>query len=119
MKKRLVLIVFTVLLLNEVQTFAQQKAKYDTLKIETSAICEICKTTIEEVLAFTPGVKKSDLNMETKSVTVIYKPDKTNYYSVCQAIAKAGYDADSVKADIKAYNKLPPCCKYTGKNSEH
>jgi hypothetical protein len=27
------------------------------------------------------------------------------------AIANSGYDAEDVKAEIDAYNKLPKCCK--------
>jgi hypothetical protein len=27
------------------------------------------------------------------------------------AIANTGYDAEEIKADAEAYNKLPKCCK--------
>ncbi len=35
-----------------------------TVKIKTSAICEMCKERIEKNLALTKGVEKSDLNLE-------------------------------------------------------
>jgi hypothetical protein len=31
------------------------------------------------------------------------------------AITKSGYDADSLKADPKAFKHLPECCKKPGK----
>jgi copper chaperone CopZ len=91
---------------------SQEKSKFDTLFIKTSAQCEMCKETIEEALAFTPGVKKSNLDMENKFVKVVYRPSKTTYHKICVAISDAGYNADSLKADPKAYDQLPACCKY-------
>ena len=37
--------------------------------------------------------------------------DKTSPEEIKEAISKLGYDADEVKADSAAYNKLPSCCK--------
>lgn len=85
--------------------------KYEEIKIKTSSQCEMCKEKIEETLAFTKGVKKSELDLETNTVTVTYRPKKTTPENIRKAIAKAGYDADDVKADTKAYVKLPACCK--------
>ena len=96
--------------------FAQQKKadKYSEIKVKTSAQCGMCKETIEKALAFEKGVKSSDLNVDTKVATVKYDPAKTSPDKIKLAISKAGYDADEVKADIKAYNKLSPCCKKDG-----
>lgn len=86
------------------------------LKVKTSAVCGMCKSTIEKELAFTKGVKKSELDVASKVVTVTYNPNKTTPEKIRQAIAKAGYDADDVPADAKAYEKLHACCK---KDVEH
>lgn len=81
------------------------------LKVKTSAVCGMCKTTIERELAFAKGVKKSELDVPSKVVTVIYNPNKTTPEKIRQAISMAGYDADDVPADPKAYEKLHACCK--------
>ena len=84
------------------------------IKIKTSAQCDNCKERIEKALAFEKGVKKSTLDVKTKECTVIYNPKKTSPEKIKAAIAKSGYDADEVKAEDKAYNKLPRCCQKGG-----
>jgi periplasmic mercuric ion binding protein len=88
-----------------------QKTKLKEVKITTSAVCSMCKETIENALAFEGGVKKATLDVDTKIVTVIYNIDKTNIDKIKLAIANAGYDADDIKANAKAYEKLEDCCK--------
>lgn len=83
-----------------------------TVKIKTSAICEMCKERIEKNLALTRGIEKSDVNLADKSiVTVTYNPDKIDLVGIKNAIAEVGYDADDVPAIKKNYDKLPSCCK--------
>lgn len=89
--------------------------KSETVKIKTSAICEMCKETIEKKLAFTKGVTESNLNLDDKVVTVIYNPKKTDVQRIKKSISEAGYDADEVVADEKGYGKLPDCCKKDAK----
>ena len=81
------------------------------VKIKTSAICGMCKKTIEKALSKEAGVQKSSLNVDTKVVTVQYDPKVTGPDKIRTAISKAGYDADDVKADPKAYQNLDECCK--------
>jgi len=102
-------ILFSVLLLSA--GLNAQGGKFEVVKIKTSSQCEDCKARIEEALAFEKGVKKSELDLETHIVTVSYKIGKTSPEKIRKAISKAGYDADDVKADPKAYGKLPACCK--------
>ena len=85
--------------------------KLETVKIKTSAICEMCKATIEKKLAFTKGVSESSLNLDDKVVTVIYNPKKTDLQSIKKSISEAGYDADELLANEKGYSKLSDCCK--------
>ena len=87
------------------------QSKLDSVKIQTSAQCGMCKDRIEETLAFEKGVKKSELDLETKIVTVYYKSSKTNPNKIRTVLTKVGYDADDMPADQKAYQKLPACCK--------
>jgi copper chaperone CopZ len=93
---------------------ASAQKKVEEVKIQTSAQCEDCKERIEKELVYTKGVKSVDLDLETKIVTVSYRTDKTDADKLRKAIAGVGYDADDVKADPKAYDKLPACCKKGG-----
>lgn len=88
-----------------------QSASLSELKVKTSAVCGECKERIETALAFEKGVKKSTLNLKSQIVTITYNPKKTTPEKLRLAITKVGYDADSVSATPKGYNKLPACCK--------
>lgn len=87
------------------------RTEIDTIRVKTSSQCDMCKERIEETLAFERGVKSSELDLDTKIVTVAYKTGRTNPDRIRRAISKAGYDADDVPADAGAYGKLPSCCK--------
>ena len=105
------LLAVTILLItiNSFTVFATNKT--DTVTIKTSARCDDCKERIESRLNFTKGIKSAKLNMDTKAVVVIYDSEKTNLEAIKTAITKAGYDADEMPADLKAYNRLPKCCQ--------
>ncbi len=90
---------------------ATAQAKMDTVKIKTSAECDMCKTKIEKEVGLTKGVKKATLDLATRELTVIYNPTKTTVAKIKTVISNAGYDADEVKANNRAKNKLPDCCK--------
>ncbi|CAN5451676.1 hypothetical protein BH10BAC1_BH10BAC1_14130 [soil metagenome] len=92
-------------------TSKAQSSSTAELQIKTSAICDMCKTTIEKYMAFEKGVKKSTLDVDSKILTVIYDPKKTTPEQLRIAVSKSGYDADDVPADKKAYKKLDACCK--------
>jgi copper chaperone CopZ len=83
----------------------------ETVKIITSAICEMCKERIEKNLALTKGVAKSDLNLDDKVITVEFDAAKIDAAGIKKVISESGYDADEVKAVAKDYAKLPNCCK--------
>ncbi|MBK7211762.1 MAG: heavy-metal-associated domain-containing protein [Bacteroidales bacterium] len=89
----------------------QEANKKETIKIATSSQCEMCKTRIETAMAYEKGVVKSNLDLETKILTVTYKTGKTTPEQIRKAISMVGYDADDVPADPKAYSELSPCCK--------
>jgi periplasmic mercuric ion binding protein len=112
MKKNIFLLVF---LFVSAITFAD-KPKTETIKIKTSAICEMCKETIEKKLAFTKGIIDAsvDLDSKDKITTIIFNPKKTNADKIRKAIAEVGYDADGVLAIPAGYEKLPDCCKKGG-----
>lgn len=95
--------------------FAQEKkGKMETVVIQTSAECGDCKERIEEGLNYTKGVKFAELDLETKKVTVKFDPKKISLQQVKEKIASIGYDADEVKANPEAVQKLPACCQPGG-----
>ena len=106
-----------ILLLAGFQIQAQKpakKKKTEEITIHTSSTCGECKEIIESTLSKTKGVKKSNLDLATKDVTVVYSPKKTNPTAIKKVIVFAGYDADELKADQEAYDNLPKCCKVGG-----
>jgi mercuric ion binding protein len=88
-----------------------QETALQTAKIKTSAVCDMCKATIERAVAYEKGVKAVSLDVKSRMLTVSYRPDKTNLDKIRTAVSKTGYDADSVTADPKAYEKIDACCK--------
>jgi cation transport ATPase len=88
-----------------------QTNAFSEVQIKTSAVCDMCKTTLEKAMAYEKGVKKSSLNVESAVLTVYYNPKKTDADKIKKAVTEAGYDADEMKANIRAYDKLNACCK--------
>ncbi len=84
------------------------------LDVKTSTICDMCKKTIEAELIYEKGIKKVEVHLEDHMVHVRYDDRKTEPATIRKAIAAIGYDADEVKADEKAWEKLPACCKAEG-----
>ena len=105
MKK--IISLFTLILLS----ITGSKAQIIESKITTSGQCEHCKETIEKNIRFEKGVKKVAFDEKTHVVTVKYDETKTNLKNIQIAISKLGYNADSIPADSKAYEKLNACCK--------
>ncbi|MDB5222225.1 MAG: hypothetical protein JWN83_892 [Chitinophagaceae bacterium] len=73
--------------------------------------CETCKKRIENA-AKSGGAVTADWNDESQILAVSYDGAKTSSEKIQKAIASSGHDTQAFKADNKAYNKLPSCCKY-------
>ena len=109
MKLRSLLI--ALVLLATANMASAQKKSVEKVIIQTSAVCEMCKATIEEGMVYVKGVREADLNLEDFRVTVTYRADKTDPEKIKQAIAKLGYTADDIKPLQKDFDKLHECCK--------
>ena len=105
--KNLTIIIVTVLMTNA--AFAQKGV--ETVKIQTSAVCEMCKETIETQLAFTKGVTAAELDLETFVVAVSYRTKKTTIEELRKSINAVGYDSDESKPSKEHYEKLHHCCR--------
>lgn len=112
MKNTLVIIGFLFLLVSMV------KPKPVQVVIQTSAECNDCKVRIEEKLNYTKGIVFSELNFNTKELTVKFRPDKITLEQIKQLVSELGYDADEVKANPEAQKKLPTCCQPGGMGHE-
>lgn len=88
--------------------------KLADLDVKTSTICDMCEKTIETEMIYEKGVKKVDVDLTASVVHFQYDSRKTSPEKIRTALAGIGYDADDVKADEKAWQKLPECCKKEG-----
>ncbi len=87
---------------------AQQLAQ---VQIQTSAVCGMCKKTLEKAMAYEKGVKAAELDVASKTLTIAYRPDKTTPDALRRAVQATGYDADTQPAEARAYQRLPECCQ--------
>ncbi len=100
------------------QEGAGKKGKKVKASIQTSAVCDGCKFRLESNVKKIDGVKSAVLNLGNKQMKVQFDNSLTNIEAIRQVISATGYDADDVKADPAALEKLPACCKpgYKGKH---
>lgn len=99
-----------------VNSYAQtsNQTKVTTTKTETikvSGNCGMCKARIEKA-AKIDGVTKAEWSKKDKTLTASFNPAKTNMDEIGKKVAAAGHDTEKVKAEDKAYEKLPSCCLY-------
>jgi len=97
---------------------AQEKGKKNQKAvIKTSIYCEHCKVcescgqNFQSNMLKMPGVRMYELDENEKTITVYYNSQKTTLADIKVGISKLGFDADDVKADPIAYDKLDSCCK--------
>jgi copper chaperone CopZ len=99
-----------------INSFAQiqDHSKMTTTKSDTIKVwgnCEMCKARIEKA-AKLDGVSKAEWDTQSKILWVTFDTAKTSMDEISKNIAAAGHDNSKVKADDKAYNALPGCCRY-------
>jgi copper chaperone CopZ len=109
-KMKKAIMTFALIIFGSIAVFAQAKQE-EEVKIKTSAVCKMCKATIEKSLAYEKGIKTATLDVPSQIVTVTYNPKKTDADRIKKAINQTGYDADQLPADAKAYDRLDDCCK--------
>jgi len=96
---------------------AQQNKKNQKAVIRTALYCDHCKEcetcgkNFQANLYKIRGLKMFELDEKAMTITVYYNAEKTDLQSIKTAISKLGYDADEIKADVSAYEKLDGCCK--------
>lgn len=104
--------VFATLVMAFTLNFATaQKAK---MTFKSSIICEMCKETIEEGLAYVDGIKSAKVDVEGNEIFVKFKTDVISEKEVKEKINSLGYVAGDMKPSEEQYNKLDDCCKKGG-----
>lgn len=109
-------LLFSILFFAPNAATAQQKSNQKAI-IKTVLYCDHCKECETCGLKFKTemlkikGLKMYELDEKKMTITVYYNSQKTNLQTIKTAISKLGYDADDIKADAKAYEKLDGCCK--------
>lgn len=93
----------------------QAQSTITTTTISVKGNCGECKERIENA-ADIKGVKVCKWDEKTQIATVTYDSAKITLAKIEVAIANAGHETKSAKADDKAYKSLSECCKY--KDSE-
>lgn len=106
--KIMMLVIITGLTITSVSA---QSEKLTEIDIKVSSQCSECTETIERAMSFEKGVKKASVDLETNTVKVTYRTAKTTPEKIRKAISEAGYDADDIAANPKAYENLSDCCK--------
>lgn len=95
------------------------KAQTEEVSFAVSGNCSMCKKRIENALYSVPGVKTAVWNPGNKQAKVVFQSGKTNLAALQAAVAKAGHDTETAKADNATYDKLPGCCHYREGNGGH
>ena len=80
------------------------------IKVPTM-VCDMCCDTIVKAIKGVEGVKAVKLDMEKKLMRVTVEDKAGIQEKIEIAVSKAGYQANGVKADPKAFADLPGCCK--------
>jgi copper chaperone CopZ len=99
-----------------VLTTAFAKPQLAEVVIKTTFYCDHyaqceSKPALEKEIMLTSGVKSVNIDATAMTITVKYNAKRTNPEKIRKVISNAGYDADSVKANPKAVEKLDGCCK--------
>lgn len=83
------------------QNEKEKKGEKETVVFDVSMTCASCKKRIEKNIPFEKGVKDLRVNLDDKTVMVVYQNNKTDQDKLREAIEKMGYTV-TVHQDNKA-----------------
>jgi periplasmic mercuric ion binding protein len=119
MKKNLFLLFFSISFLANFMNAQEPKivvaTPATTLTKEVFTVygnCNMCKRAIEGNVVLLTGIHEAVWDKETDQMTVSFDPKLMTLDKIKQRIADIGYDSDTHRATIEAYNNLPGCCQY-------
>lgn len=111
--KRIISLLIALFIFSSFSLAGPQSETEKVVKVQTSAICKMCKSRLERALSLSSGVTNAKLDLTDKVMTVTYKPKKTSEGKIRDIISKTGYQADNVPAVESAHDRLPKCCQRT------
>ncbi len=74
--------------------------------------CGMCKDRIERAAYSVRGVRSADWNQEKQSLTVTWRPQRTDQEEIERTIAKAGHDTENFLTHDETHANLHHCCIY-------
>lgn len=86
----------------------------EEVTLKSSIVCEMCKNTIEEGLAYTSGIKTVRVDVENNEIYIKYNSSKITLEKIKDEINEMGYVAGDQKPTRKQYDSLHGCCKKEG-----
>ena len=107
-------VILLLLLAGRTQAQDADHSKFASVDIHSNAVCDMCQTTIQTEMLYVKGVQAVKVNLETNTIHVDYKANRTDPDKLRQAISKLGYMADNVMPDAEARKALPDCCQKEG-----
>jgi copper chaperone CopZ len=90
----------------------EKKSKNKKVVIKVAGNCGMCEKRIEKAAFSVKGVKDAEWHVDCQDIHLVIDETKCSADDVAKAIAKAGHDTGSVKADDAVYDKLHGCCNY-------
>src|SRR5215472_7228513 len=100
MSARLASILAVFMLLTTGQSLAG-KPQSVTLDVPTMT-CPLCPITVRKALEQVPGVKGARVDLDKKTATVIFDPDRTSTAALIKATTDAGYPSGLQVSDAPA-----------------
>lgn len=73
--------------------------------------CAYCKRLLSNFIGREKGVLSYVIDVKSKQAKIFFAPDLTNPELLRYAIANAGFQADTVKAEPHSRKLLPVCCR--------
>lgn len=95
MKKFLTILSALLLLVGAVS--AKPKDQTRQCQYQTNLHCKNCAAKIQDNVSFEKGVKDLTIDVEKKTVTIVYKTSKTDAEKLRAAIEKLGYKAEIIE----------------------
>ena len=86
-------------------------AKSLTVAIKSTLVCEMCEEIVRDGLVYEKGIKRITFDLDKSEIYVKYNPKHITIEEIKTKIIGLGYAADEMKADKKAFDQLPGCCK--------
>ncbi len=107
--KNLKLIIVTVCLFIGITTsFAQDKKKaVKEVTYTCSLDCHSCKEKIMKNIPYEKGVKRVDVDLETKLVTVAFREDKNSSDNIKKALEDLGFETTVNERDKSSKKEKP------------